>query len=227
MKEYDEKETKRILESYDRYKLGDTIILYLRGDLISGQRTIRISDKKLRLKGKIIRKEIIPDNTHVFTHTNVGLLIQVLDMGGYKEARIFGKNVRLNDTAEVTLKHLEYALLVDGEEEFAIDFDQIFSEYFVENSPQFPGNFMVYIQENMNYPEEAREKKIRGSVFVSFVVERDGSLSNIKIVIGIGRGCDEEAVRIIENMPKWNPGKHRGRVVRVELRRSIRFVLPE
>lgn len=98
----------------------------------------------------------------------------------------------------------------------------------VEESPDFPGGDKArikYISENIQYPEEARVKKIQGTVFISFVVEADGTISNVKVLRGIGGGCDEEAVRIVENMPKWTPGKTKGKTVRVKFNMPIKFVL--
>lgn len=98
----------------------------------------------------------------------------------------------------------------------------------VEEPPSFNGGDearIKYISENIKYPEEARAKGIQGTVFVTFVVEADGSVSDVKILRGIGGGCDEEAVRVIESMPKWIPGKQRGQAVRVQFNMPIRFVL--
>jgi protein TonB len=104
--------------------------------------------------------------------------------------------------------------------------DEIF--VFVEDQPTFPGGDearIKYLQDNIHYPEMAKESGIQGTVYVTFVVEKDGRISNVKILRGIGGGCDEEAVRIIKNMPKWKPGKQRGRAVRAQFNMPIRFVL--
>ena len=109
-----------------------------------------------------------------------------------------------------------------------IDEDPIFQV--VEVNPEFPGGNEArirFLQENMRYPAEAREKSIQGTVFVTFVVEKDGSLSGAKILRGIGGGCDEEVLRIVEMMPKWTPGKQRGQNVRVQFNMPIRFTLSE
>jgi TonB family protein len=98
----------------------------------------------------------------------------------------------------------------------------------VQEQPSFPGGDearIKYISENIKYPEEAREKGIQGTVFVTFVVEPDGSITGVKLLRGIGGGCDEEALKLIENMPKWIPGKQRGQAVRVQFNMPIRFVL--
>jgi len=98
----------------------------------------------------------------------------------------------------------------------------------VEEHPRFPGGDearMNFIRENIVYPSAAREAGIQGLVFVTFVIERDGSISNARIVRGIGYGCDEEAIRVVEAMPNWIPGRQRGQPVRVQFHMPIRFVL--
>lgn len=96
----------------------------------------------------------------------------------------------------------------------------------VSDQPQFPGGMqamMKFISENRKYPAEAKAKDIHGKVIVAFVVERDGSLSNVKIRRGIGYGCDEEAIRLIKSMPKWTPGKNGGKAVRVSFMLPVTF----
>lgn len=75
--------------------------------------------------------------------------------------------------------------------------------------------FLEYTSKNLERPEEAIKKGIKGSVFVQFVVEKDGKLSNIKILRGIGGGCDEQVVKILKQAPKWVPGVQQGKPVRV------------
>ena len=98
----------------------------------------------------------------------------------------------------------------------------------VEEMPQYPGGenaLMDYVSKNVVYPKEAQEKGISGRVFVSFIVEKDGSVSNVKVMRGIGGGCDEEAVRVISGLPKWKPGKMKGKPVRVSYMMPITFRL--
>jgi TonB family protein len=98
----------------------------------------------------------------------------------------------------------------------------------VEDPPRFMGGDearIKYLSENVTYPEEARAKGIQGTVFVTFVVETDGSVTDVRLLRGIGGGCDEEAIRLIENMPNWIPGKQRGQAVRVQFNMPIRFTL--
>jgi periplasmic protein TonB len=98
----------------------------------------------------------------------------------------------------------------------------------VESMPGFPGGESAriqYLNDNIKYPQMARESGIQGRVFVTFVVEKDGSVTDVKVLRGIGGGCDEEAVRVIQNMPKWDPGKQRGKPVRVQFNMPILFKL--
>ena len=98
----------------------------------------------------------------------------------------------------------------------------------VEEMPQYPGGedaLMDYVSKNVVYPSEAQEKGISGRVFVGFIVEKDGSVSDVKVLRGIGGGCDEEAVRVISGLPKWKPGKQEGKPVRVSYQMPINFKL--
>ena len=93
----------------------------------------------------------------------------------------------------------------------------------VEVSPSYIGGEAAmnkFLAKNLTYPKEALEKNIQGTVYVSFIVEADGSITNTVIKRDIGAGCGEEAVRVIKMMPKWIPGKQRGKTVRTQ------FILP-
>jgi protein TonB len=111
----------------------------------------------------------------------------------------------------------------------------------VEKMPTFPGcdnrkgkkdyescsqtAMLTYVYQNIRYPMEARKKGIQGTVVVRFIVEKDGSLTDIVVVRSIGGGCDEEVQRVVASMPKWNPGEHEGEVVRVLFHLPIKFKL--
>jgi protein TonB len=104
--------------------------------------------------------------------------------------------------------------------------NQIFTA--VEQVPTFQGGeagFNKYLQKSIRYPAIARENNVQGRVIVQFVVERDGSLTDIKVVRGIGSGCDEEAVRALKASPKWKPGIQNGRPVRVQYSVPVSFAL--
>lgn len=99
---------------------------------------------------------------------------------------------------------------------------------FAEDMPEFPGGNQAmykYLSENIKYPTMAMESGISGRVYVSFIVEKDGSISDVKVMRGIGGGCDKEAVRVVKNMPKWTPGKQKGKAVRVKFTLPINFKL--
>ncbi len=118
----------------------------------------------------------------------------------------------------------EYEPIVVEEEE--VEEDYVFT--IVEDQPEFPGGHEAlykYLSDNIRYPTMAREAGIQGTVFVTFVVERDGSISNVDVVRGIGGGCDAEAIRVVKNMPRWQPGKQRGQPVRVQFNLPVRFML--
>lgn len=112
-----------------------------------------------------------------------------------------------------------------AQSEVSVD-DEVF--VVVEEQAEFPGgldSMYAYIVKNLKYPELAKEKGIEGRVFVSFIIEKDGSISNVKILRGIGGGCEEAAVEMIKNMPKWKPGTQRGKPVRVQFNLPIKFEL--
>jgi TonB family protein len=107
---------------------------------------------------------------------------------------------------------------VKGEEIFTI----------VEGQPEFPGGvseMYKYIGERIRYPAKAQRANVEGKVFVKFVVQKDGEIGSIDILKGIGFGCDEEAIRVIAQMPKWTPGKQNGRAVSVYFTMPISFRL--
>lgn len=120
----------------------------------------------------------------------------------------------------------EIEVYIPPPQEETIDEQEIFTV--VESMPEFPGGqqaMMEYIARNIRYPAMARESGIQGRVFVNFVVERDGSVTNVRVLRGIGGGCDEEAIRVVKAMPKWTPGRQRGQAVRVSFNLPVRFTL--
>ncbi|MDR1951151.1 MAG: energy transducer TonB, partial [Bacteroidales bacterium] len=116
------------------------------------------------------------------------------------------------------------APVIEAEEE--AEETQIFQV--VEDNPEYPGGEaarMKFLSDNIKYPAIARESGIQGTIYITFVVERDGSITDVQVMRGIGGGCDEEAIRVVKAMPRWNPGKQRGRAVRVQFMMPIRFTL--
>lgn len=85
--------------------------------------------------------------------------------------------------------------------------------------------FYQYVLDHLKYPAQARRMEIEGKVFVEFVIEKDGSVSDVKAIKGIGAGCDEEAIRVVSETPKWKPAKQRGKPVRQRMVLPITFKL--
>lgn len=102
--------------------------------------------------------------------------------------------------------------------------------YYVKNMPSFPGGenaLMKFLASNIHYPELAKETEIQGYVHLQFVVEPTGMIDHVRVVRGIGGGCDQEAVRVIKSMPHWNPGKQMGKPVRVSFSLAVNFRLEQ
>ncbi len=98
----------------------------------------------------------------------------------------------------------------------------------VEEEPDFPGGMealLKYLQDNIQYPQLAKENNITGKVFVTFVVEKDGRVTQVKLLRDIGGGCGNEAMRVVKAMPKWKPGKQQGRPVRTQFNLPVVFNL--
>lgn len=113
-------------------------------------------------------------------------------------------------------------------ETIKLDEAKVYDFVSIEKQPEFPGGlkkFYQYLSKSIKYPQLAQENNVQGKVFVSFIVEKDGELSDITITRGLGSGTDEEAVRVIENSPKWNPGIADGKPVRVKYNININFTL--
>lgn len=97
-----------------------------------------------------------------------------------------------------------------------------------EEPATFPGGnsaWSKFLKKNLHYPRFAQKNQIEGRVFLSFIVDGDGNISDIKVTRGIGGGCDEEAERVLAMSPKWNAGKQRGRPVKAPMSISIVFKL--
>lgn len=98
----------------------------------------------------------------------------------------------------------------------------------VEEMPTFPGgdeSRVRFLTENIKYPQMAKESGIQGTVYVTFVIDERGRVADVKVLRGIGGGCDEEAIRVVKMMPPWNAGKQSGKPVRVQFNMPIKFTL--
>ncbi|MBL7957953.1 MAG: energy transducer TonB [Flavobacteriales bacterium] len=104
--------------------------------------------------------------------------------------------------------------------------EQIFT--IVEDMPAFPGGeaeMRKYLGKSIKYPQMAQDAGISGTVFLTFEVDKDGKIKDVKVLRGIGGGCDEEAIRVVKAMPQWTPGKQRGKPVRVQFTLPVKFTL--
>lgn len=106
--------------------------------------------------------------------------------------------------------------------------NEIYEATGVDVFPDFPGGMEAwakYIQKNLRYPGMAQEEGIQGKVFLSFVVEKNGSITDVKVIKGIGYGCDDEAIRVIRKSPRWKPGMQNNLPVRVKYNMPIGYVM--
>ena len=119
--------------------------------------------------------------------------------------------------------------LSDLQEQKKVVEEEVVKPYVVvEQMPEFPGgdqNMRKFLSNNIRYPMMARESGIHGTVYVTFVVNASGQISDVKLLRGIGGGCDEEAVRVVQSMPPWIPGRQTGKPVPVQFNLPIVFSL--
>jgi protein TonB len=144
-------------------------------------------------------------------------IIEVPDLEEIKEEIAVDLDVEITEETEIE----EIVFEEPVEEEIV---DEVFT--LVEEYPSFDGGdlaFIKFVQNNLVYPEKARRMGLEGRVFVQFIVEKDGSLTNVIVLKGISGGCNEEAIRVMQNSPKWLAGKQRGRAIRVQMVVPITF----
>ncbi len=106
--------------------------------------------------------------------------------------------------------------------------EEIINFYVIEEKPEFPGGeaaMFQWIAKNIKYPEIAKENGVQGKVFVQFVIGKDGKVTDVQVVRGVDPSLDKEAVRVIQSMPAWKPGKQRGKPVKVSFQLPINFRL--
>jgi periplasmic protein TonB len=126
---------------------------------------------------------------------------------------------------EETMIDVEPVISTETEEEEEEE-SKVF--FIVEDMPEFPGGDMAlrqYIANTIKYPVIAQENGIQGKVYVTFVVDQDGGVSDARIARGVDPSLDKEALRVVNSLPKWKPGKQRGKPVRVSYTVPINFVL--
>lgn len=132
----------------------------------------------------------------------------------------------LNNIYAVLLLSIMSFTAISSHAETNTDGDDVY--IIVEQMPIFPGGdeaLRNFVTNNIQYPEEASKKEISGRVFVSFVIGKDGSVQNVKVARSVDPQLDAEAIRVVKSMPKWNPGQHRGKPVKVSYTIPINFSL--
>ena len=131
--------------------------------------------------------------------------------------------VEIEEEVEIEDTEADEDMIIEIEEEDDEEFFMV-----VENMPEFPGGdlgLMKYIQKNVKYPPIAKEYNITGKVYVSFIVDKSGNVTNVKVIRGVDKNLDAEAVRVVKSLPKYKPGKKRGKPVRVMFTIPINFKL--
>ncbi|MCM1168721.1 MAG: TonB family protein [Bacteroides sp.] len=138
-----------------------------------------------------------------------------------QEIEIVEDDVEIENEVEINAESNENTVVEDYVAPSVVEEDEVAEEEIFQIVEEMPGPaggtqaLYEYLSKNIRYPIAALESGIQGRVYINFVVEKDGSITDVKVMRGIGGGCDEEAVRVVKAMPKWNPGKQRGRPVRV------------
>ncbi len=130
------------------------------------------------------------------------------------------------DAGDNANKQQEDVVISDVGSEEVVEEEEIF--VFVEEQPSYPGGddaLYEYLGKSIQYPEIARDNNITGTVVIKFVVEKDGSITKASVLREIGGGCGKEALRVVNAMPKWKPGKQSGRPVRTEFTLPVQFIL--
>ena len=142
--------------------------------------------------------------------------IEIVDDEEEIEEELVVEDLEVDENTDVEIVEMEET--VEEEEIFTI----------VEKMPTFPGGeaeLFKWLGKNIQYPTMAQDAGIQGVVFVTFVVEKDGSVTGVRVLRGIGGGCDEEAIRRVKQMPRWEPGEQRGKPVKVQYNLPVRFTL--
>ncbi|BDD11302.1 protein TonB [Fulvitalea axinellae] len=145
-------------------------------------------------------------------------IVEVPDEEEIEEEIEVDLDVEITEETEVEEVVFEEPAEEEAEEIFTI----------VEDQPEYPGGLKAFYKQvgkKLKYPSQARRMGVEGKVYVQFVVDKDGTLTEITVAKGIGAGCDEEAIRVLKTLPKWKPGKQRGRAVKVRMVIPIHFKL--
>ena len=195
------------------------------------------SAKMKRIQGKVLVKFIVGKQGEVENPEVVKGLTPDIDAEAIRVVKSLpkwipgshkGKNVRVESTVSVNFK-LDEQPIVNEMPKTQEDGNEIY--FIVEKMPEFPGGdveMRKFIAENTKYPEEAKAKGLVGKVFVQFVIDKEGSVVNIKIARGVDPILDKEAIRVVQSMPKWKPGEQSKKVngEKVWIPKNVAFTVP-
>ena len=210
-----------VVEEMPEYPGGTEALLeYLRSNIVYPE-----SAKEKNIEGRVFVNFVVAADGSVkdakvlrgiYEDCDNEALRVVSNMPTWKPGKQDGKPVNVSYNIPIN-----FTLGSDNKEEKVYDI--------VEVMPQYPGGqdeIFSYLVNNIKYPAAAKDAGVSGRVFVSFIVEKDGKVSSAKILRGIGSGCDEEALRVVNAMPDWEPGKNEnGEPVRVKFNLPIKFAL--
>lgn len=132
--------------------------------------------------------------------------------------------VEVENTEADANTEIQAVVEVQQEEEI----EEVVNFYVIEEKPEFPGGeaaMFQWISKNVKYPEIAKENGVQGKVFVQFVINKEGKVTDVQVIRGVDPSLDKEAVRVIQSMPAWKPGKQRGKPVKVSFQLPINFKL--
>lgn len=185
----------------------------------------KVEVNQFQLEAPVIEQEIVPITRETNTPPPPPKP-QVIELNIVEDDTEVENELEIDVEADQETKIEEYVPPPVEEVEEEVVEAEIFTV--VEQMPEFPGGaekLMKYLGENIQYPQMAREVGVQGTVYVTFVVEGNGQITGVRILRGIGSGCDEEAIRVVKSMPSWKPGKQRNRPVRVQFNLPVKFVL--
>jgi TonB family protein len=221
-----DEEVVRVVEMMPNWKPGT-----IRGEPVRVQFTMpvpfAISQPKNQCEGTVYLSFRIEEGNKL---SNIGVMAGIDN--DCDELAITLMKDWFQEMPKLDLKHDEYTTVLRVGVKFIPDQEPEIVEQkdFVQTAPKFPGGDEArqkFLRDNIKYPTRDRDKGIQGTVFIQFVVERDGSVVDVHVARGIGEGCDAEAVRVVQLMQKWEPGTIGGKPARVQFMLPIRFSFEE
>jgi len=201
--------------------LTDTIIYNEDGSYIQFKTTEAPDPMTGEMRSKITATSCNADGT---PNENIKFTLNAIEKHG---------DTTMYTVEPFTLDADNFRLLIQTSEDNPVQMMENYNDTIydiVDQMPKFPGGetaMMEFIGKNVKYPQKAKDEGIQGRVFIQFVVEKDGSIGEVKLLRGIGGGCDEEGIRVVKSMPKWTPGQKAGKAVRVYYTLPIFFKLDD